>query len=440
MEAAVLGGMIFLGVCFVLGAFIFISVRIFQINPSFITKILKYLMILFIWLFFSAASIMIGLRIDSRHNDSYSRGMKSVNEIWGGSIVQDPPTLTYAGKVTEEYQNTTTGEFKERVKSVDEGLAFESQKIFIKIHKNIRQKGLLSFPGYNLDFVGTYKIKNIRNKVSNVKFYLALPLYAGNITDISIEMDGKPYKGDTNLANGVDWSGLMNADEEHEIKITYKAQGTGSFSYSLAATKLEIKELLVQVETDFTHYTVPDLAMVPSTIDSDSKLTKLNWNTKNLITGQNISLSFEIPGNYGKVASKLYFYSPLALLLFVGMIVLFTVAKQTHLHPMQYLFLIASFTIFYLLGSYLISYMSIILGILTSLIISTGIMLYYAKLINKGNFLIGLIGASALIFQWFFSIAFFFPEHTGLLITIASVLAFIGLLKSTAEVNWEEKF
>jgi 4-hydroxybenzoate polyprenyltransferase len=86
------------------------------------------------------------------------------------------------------------------------------------------------------------------------------------------------------------------------------------------------------------------------------------------------------------------------------------------------------------------SYMSIIWGIFVSLLVSTGIMVYYSTLLKKGSYLPILVTITTLIFQWFFSAAFFFPEHTGLLITIASILAFVGLLKSTAEVDWENKF
>lgn len=440
MSAALSGGMIFLGFCFVLGAFILVSTRIYMISSEFVMKILKYILISFIWLLFSVASIAIGFRIDSRHSESYTRGLKSVSEIWGGEINQLPPTLTYPTKITEEYQNEKTGETKERIRTVNESLGFQSQVINLKIQKTIRQKGLLIFPGYELDFVGSFIIKNTKSFSETLYFHLNLPQFAGNISDIKVELNGKPFERDTNLADGVDWSGNLASGEEQEIKIFYKARGTGGFNYSLANEKLEIKELVVNLDTDFTDYTIPDLAMVPTTANEAANQVKLNWNSKNLITGQNISLHFDIPGNYGKVASKLFFYSPLALLLFLTMLLLFTIAKQISLHPMHYLFFVASFCIFYLLGSYLISYMSILLGILASLLVSTGIMVYYAKLIQKGQFLVGLISVSSLIFQWFFSAAFFFPEHTGLLITVASIFAFIGLLKATADVDWENKF
>ena len=227
MSAALSGGMIFLGFCFVLGAFILVSTRIYMISSEFVMKILKYILIAFIWLIFSVASIAVGFRIDSRHSESYSRGLKSVSEIWGGEINQFPPSLTYPTKITEEYQNEKTGETKERIRTVNESLGFHSQILNLKLSKTIRQKGLLIFPGYELDFVGTFIIKNTKNSPNTLYFHLNLPQFAGNISDIKVELNGKTYERDTNLADGVDWSGNLASGEEQEIKIFYKARGTG---------------------------------------------------------------------------------------------------------------------------------------------------------------------------------------------------------------------
>ena len=79
MSAALSGGMIFLGFCFVLGAFILVSTRIYMISSEFVMKILKYILIAFIWLIFSVASFAVGFRFDSRHSDSFSRGLISVS-------------------------------------------------------------------------------------------------------------------------------------------------------------------------------------------------------------------------------------------------------------------------------------------------------------------------------------------------------------------------
>ncbi|MCB1189969.1 MAG: US12 family protein [Leptospiraceae bacterium] len=433
-------GLIFLGICLVLAALIVMSVRIYQAQPSFVIKILKYGIIGIFWIIFSALSIGIGFRIDQRHDTTYSRNFKSVSDIWGGTIIQDPPDLYFETKELEEFENSKTGKMETRFKRVSKNISFESQVLKVDIESKIRKKGLLEFPGYKLHFKVEYILKNTLPNAEKINFLLALPYNAGNITDVQVFLDGTKYTGDTNLADGVNWEGYMGPNEEKKISVEYKAQGTGVFQYSLGKYQKEIKKLEAVLTTNFTDYDIPEYAMVPSNINSDGTKTEIKWEGKNLITGQNISLKFDIEGNYGKVASKLFFYSPLALFLFLGSILLFTISRQINLHPMHYLFLIGGFFVFYLLGSYLISYIKMIPGILVSLAISMGIMLYYVYLIKKEQNLIQVTLVASLIFQWIFSLAFFFPEHTGFIITLGSIIAFVALLKSTAQVDWENKF
>ncbi|MCX7998507.1 MAG: hypothetical protein N3A69_06070, partial [Leptospiraceae bacterium] len=94
MEAVLGGGMIFLGFCLVFAAFIFISVQIYKISSEFVFKILRYVIILIFWLLTSIAAISIGFRIETRHKTTYEKGLRSVNQIWGGYLSQIPPSLT----------------------------------------------------------------------------------------------------------------------------------------------------------------------------------------------------------------------------------------------------------------------------------------------------------------------------------------------------------
>lgn len=433
-------GLIFLGICLVLFALIIMSVRIYQERPDFVMKILKYGVIGIFWVIFSILSIGIYFKIDRRHDTTYSRNLKSVNDIWGGSITQEPPDLYYETRELEEFENNKTGKMETRFKRVSKNISFESQVLDIKIDSKIRRKGLLEFPGYKLNFKVEYILKNTLTRAEKINFLLALPYNAGNITDVQVFLDGSEYTGDTNLADGVNWEGYMGPNEEKKISVQYKAQGTGVFQYSLGKYQKEIKKLEATLVTDFADYDIPERAMVPSSVSSDGSKTKINWEGKNLITGQNISLEFDIEGNYGEIAPKLFLYSPLALFLFLGSILLFTVSRQVNLHPMHYLFMIGGFFVFYLLGSYLISYIKMIPGVLVSLAVSTGIIVYYVSLIKKEKNLIQVTLLASIIFQWIFSLAFFFPQHTGFIITLGSIIAFVALLRSTAHVDWENKF
>lgn len=440
MGAAAASGLFFLGICLLVSSFILVSVRIYQINASFVFKILRYILLLSFWMVFCIAAVAIGLKIDSRHNESYSRSLESVNKIWGGYVTQEPPSLIYEADGFREYENKTTGKLVTQSTIVEKGLAFEEQNLNLKLVKNIRKKGLLTFPGYNLEFEALYVFSNKNSDAEKIEFRFSLPTQAGNITNIEVEINGKPYKEDINFADGIQWRGVLAKDEFKKLKIKYKAQGTKSFYYNLGVMQTEIKKFAAKLETDYTDFKIPDNSMSVTTETSDSKKSILEWNFQNLVTGQNIAIEVEAEGNYGKIASKLFFYSPLSLFLFLVSVVLFVTVKKIKFHPMNYLFLLASFFTFYLLGSYLISYMNVFLGILISLLVSTGIIYYYGKLLKRDEGLTGNFLYSAFIFQWFFSIAFFFPEHTGLLITVATIFTFIALIRFTADTDWEDKF
>jgi hypothetical protein len=437
MQAA---AMIFLGFALLGAAFILVSVRVYQVKPDLVAKIFKYALIGGFALAFSIASLAIGFRIDSRHNETYSKSMRSVVEIWGGQISQQPPTFYYEGSTAEQFLDEKTNLYKTRVKTGPIIAGFQEQTIAVSVKKNIRRKGLLDFPGYNLSFTGSYVLKNSGTMRNTFFFHFPLPSNAGNVTGISVKLDGKDYTDDTNLADGVAWSGPLSPGESKSITVQYQAQGTETFLYALAQRSIEIKNLDAKLSTDFDDILIPDNSMAPSSESADSSGMVMAWKAQNLVTGQNIALQFNVPGNYGRVVSKMFLYAPLPIFLFIGFLLIVCAAKQIRLHPLHFLFVLTSFFIYYLLGSYLVSYMHIVAAILVSLAVSGAIALYYTHLIGKGRDIVTGTAIGLGIFQWFFSAAFFFPEHTGFLITVASIIAFIVLVRITAKIDWENKW
>ncbi|HEY1405660.1 MAG TPA: hypothetical protein VF857_03535, partial [Spirochaetota bacterium] len=339
------GALIFLGLALVAAAFIIISVRVYQIKPEIISKVFKYALIGAFAVAFSIASIIIGMRIDDRHNQTYSRSLKFVAEIWGGQINQNPPSFFYDGIVTEQFLDEKTNQYKTRQKIGQINAGFQEQNLQVEIRKNIRKKGLLAFPGYTLSFHGTYVLKNstpIRQKHS---FIFPLPTNAGNISGIAVKLDGKEYTGDSNYADGIAWSDELSPGEARTIEITYNAQGTELFSYALADKSIAVKKLAAVVETDFTDISMLDNSMLPATNVSDNEKSILTWKAENVVTGQNIALQFVIPGNYGKIVSKMFLYAPLPIFLFTAFLLILCAAKGIRLHPFHFLFIITSFFI-----------------------------------------------------------------------------------------------
>ncbi len=437
---AAAAGIVFLGFCIVMAAFVVMSVRIYQVKPEFMKKILTYLVVGTLGVVFSVVAVAVGLKIDSRHTETMTRSFKSVKEIWGGPVMQNSPLFSYEKIENEQFENKSTGQLEFRKRLVSGEMGFASQRLVLKIRKNVRKKGLLIFPGYVLDFRGTYIIKNQHGMAKKAYFLFSLPEGAGNMTGLEVAVDGKPYAGDINFADGIDWSETMGPGEERTIQISYTAQGTGVFTYALGQRAVEMRELAVAAETDYDDVKIPDGSMAPTKNVSDGSKTRMEWHGKNLVSRQNIAMDFKVEGNYGSIVSRLFFHSPVAIFLFLGFLVIFTVAREMRLHPMNYLFIMISYFIFYLLGSYVISYIHVVPALALSLAVSTGILGYYGFLAGKGRELVLALLAGAGLFQWIFSVAFFFPEHTGFLITIASILAFVALMRATAKVDWKGKW
>lgn len=440
MDGAASAALLFFGLCLITAAAILVSVRLYQERPEFVLKVLKYGLIGAFFVAFSGASLAIGLRIDDRHASTYSRSLKAVQQIWGGTIRQVPPSFTYDDIATREYTNEKTGNIETRPVIVSRSVGIESQDVRVNIASNIRQKGLLKFAGYGLEFDGTYVIRNNGPRAQTFDFRFDIPENAGNITGIEILLEDRPYSGDTNLADGFQWRGKLAPRETKRFRIQYNAKGTDRFDYLLGANQLALDRLNFELTTDFSEYRIPEDAMAPTAEGADDQTAKLSWSSENLVTGQNIALRFEIEGNYGKIASKLFYYAPLALLLFTGFLLIVNAAKGVRLHPMHFLFLMTGFFVFYLFGSYIISFVHILLGIGLALALSTGIMLYYAYLIRKGDEFLQSVAFGAAMFQWIFSIAFFFPAYTGLMITLAAIIALVALMRATAAIEWEDKW
>lgn len=434
------GALIFLGFAVIAASFILVSVRILQVRPDFVKKVLKYALIFLFAIVFSIIAATIGFRIDERHSRSYSENLKSVQEIWGGNITQQLPELTYKVKGYTQYENKKTGEVERVLADIDKNMGIADQKVSVRIKSNIRQKGLLKYPGYSLFFHGRYIIKNLNNINENLTFRFLLPEGAGNITDLKVLFDGKEYTSDPDFSDGIEWTGNLRNGESRTFEVSYSAQGTELFDYAMGNQKAEIKNLDVEIITDFPESDIPNGAMIPATQGGDNQMMKYTWKASNLVTGQNISLSFTIPGNYGALVSKLFYYAPIAIFLFTGFILIFCTAGGIALHPMHYLFMITGYFIFYLLGSYMVSYIPVIAAIAVSLAVSTGIVVYYSFLVQKGRELVRITLYSSVLFQWVFSVAFFIPEHTGFIITIASIVAFVFLMKRTAAIDWENKW
>lgn len=434
-----MAGSIFFGFCLVLSAFIFVSVRLYIARPDFVMKILKYGMLCGLATIFSVASLIIGYRIQDRHSGTLTRSLKSVQQIWGGDALQRAPEF-YTQTIETEQTETENGKVQAKKKVRTDYAGFDTQKIRVNIRSSIRQKGLLKFAGYTFDLAADYKVTNTGTKADQFYFVLPLPDHVGNLTGVQVLSNGRPFTQDTNLADGVHWSGRLAPGEGRTFEIKYQAQGTGQFTYGLSSRPTQIAAFDAEILSDFGDIEIPEKAMVPAEAATDAGKSRHVWKGNQLIAAQDIALKFEIPGNFGALAAKMLMYSPVGLWLFLALFLMLTISRGQSLHLMHYLMIMAGFFTMPLLASYLFDLMPMVAGLLLALLLSTGIMLYYAVLLKKGPELVRSLAFAAGAFQWIFSLAFFLPEYTGFIVTLAGIVSLVLLMRVTAETDWEGKW
>jgi hypothetical protein len=124
----------------------------------------------------------------------------------------------------------------------------------------------------------------------------------------------------------------------------------------------------------------------------------------------------------------------------MAMFLLLTISRGENLHLMHFVMILAGFFTMPLLASYLFDMVPMILGLVISLAVSTGIMMYYGILLKRGRPLLSSLGLSAAAFQWVFSLAFFLPEYTGFIVTLAGIASLVLLMRATASTQWEGKW
>ncbi|MCP4138550.1 MAG: hypothetical protein GY754_46760 [bacterium] len=419
-----------------------VLIRVYKANPEFTIKILNYALLTGLVIVLSGVSVALGIRTKERGRQKFHENLTEVKQIWGNNIVQRPPAISYKTLTRVERQNWKTGEPYKVNRIVSKDIKIKKSSMDISIDKDIRKKGLQVYNGYILKFKGTYVVKNPLGKDEKIYFHLPLPSGGNNITNATISVNGKQYDRDQKVSDGLDWKGTIKSGRNITIIISYACQGLDSFRYALDYVEREIPEFSMTINTDFDSDDINYIrnSMVHTGISESDGRSIVLWKAKNLITRQPVAISFDSGKRTDEIVAGLYMYSPLAIFLFLAILLVFSIAYDIRLHFMHFVFFGAGFLFFYFFLSYIVSYIGFIPGFILSAMLSGSMLIYYSKILNRGRKLMEGTVIGLVMFQFFFSFAFYFPMHTGFLILIGSAATLFLLMRATAGIDWQGKF
>jgi inner membrane protein involved in colicin E2 resistance len=401
----------------------------------------RIIAITFIFVCTSIAWVVLGGTIFQRTYSSDSISQSKVASTWGSAQNQTPPVAVYKTIVTK--QEETIENNKKQIKTVQNevwtGLPLTGSSIDVALDLEHRQKGLLWYSTYKVNFSGEYGFGNTTDKEQLVSFTLRFPTQQAIYDDLVFSVDGSPVqiKNEGNQATG---QVKVAPGKTAQLKVGYRSQGLNEWRYSFGEGVAQVQDFNLRMKTNFKDIDFPENSLSPSRKRETSAGWDLAWSYTNLLSGYQIAMVMPEKLQPGPLAGKISFFAPVSLFFFFFLMFIITTMRRIELHPMNYFFLAAAFFSFHLLMAYLVDQVSIHAAFAISSIVSVFLVVSYLRLVVGIRFASREAALAQFIYLVMFSYAFFLKGFTGLAITIGSILTLFVVMQITGRVRWADKF
>lgn len=401
----------------------------------------QILALVFIFVCTSIAWVILGSTISSRTYGSNEQLQGHVASTWGTSQQQSPPTAAY---FLSEVENTTTvenGKVVVHSQNVKRQifLPVSASRIRVNLRLTPRQKGLLWYSTYAVDFAGDYTFRNDTAEPQTVDFRLRFPaqkaIYDGlqmkvNDQVVPLITDDQGTVGQVRLGPG----------QTAALNVAYRSQGLDSWRYDLGNGVAQARDFMLTMQTNFRDIDFADDTLSPTSKQLIPGGWQLTWQYSNLVSGFEIGMTMPAKLQPGPLAGEISYAAPVSLFFFFFLMFIITTLRKIDLHPMNYFFLATAFFAFHLLLAYLVDHISIHAAMILASLVSVALVVSYLRLVVGLRFAALEAGTAQLIYLVLFSYAFFWKGFTGLAITVIAIVTLFVVMQVTGRIRWSERF
>jgi inner membrane protein involved in colicin E2 resistance len=402
----------------------------------------RIIAIIFIFILTTIAWAILGGTILARTYDSGEVSSSQVESTWGAEHNQAPPSATFKTSVQKPTEVMENGLKVTRILTEEKftTVPLESSNIDVNLNLGHRQKGLLWYSTYKVDFQGEYTFRNPSMLEQTVQFDLKFPTTRAIYDNLVFTVDGNPVAL-TNSNNVASGEVKMGPGKVAKLNIGYSSQGLNEWRYSFGLGEVaEVRDFTLRMKTNFKDIDFPNNTLSPSEKTETAGGWDLTWSYKNLLSGYQIAMAMPEKLQPGPLAGRISFFAPVSLFFFFFLMLIITTMRGIDLHPMNYFFLAAAFFSFHLLLAYLVDHISIHASFAIAAAVSIFLVVSYLRLVVGIRFASREAALAQFIYLVMFSYAFFLKGFTGLAITIGSVLTLFVVMQVTGRVKWAEKF
>ncbi len=382
----------------------------------------------FIFICVTMAWFILAGSIVIRTADIGSQVNPQVQELWGPPLMQAAPRA-YLGVLDK------TGKQPPPATA-----SLESSDLKVDLHLDYRQKGLLWYSTYTVDFDGEYRFTNSTDQPITMTVQFVFPAANTLYDNFKFDINGTQVLPEGNLSETLTKVVNLGPREQANVQVTYRSRGIDRWLYSFGPGITNVKNFNMAVNTDFRDYDFPLQSVSASDRKTTDKGAQLAWRFDSTVAGFNIGVEMPKKTQPGPLASRMSFFAPVSLLFFFTILVIIGAVRGENLHPMHYFFLAAAFFSFHLLFAYLADQVAVEIAFVISALVSLALVVSYVGRMSNWRFALREVGIAQFLFLVLFSYAFFYEGYTGLVITIGAIITLATLMQVTAKVKWEEVF
>src|SRR6266567_1193711 len=241
----------------------------------------------------AVAWAILGSTIFYRTYNAESGLSGRVASTWGAPQGQAPPAIA------REWQEEKTVEVEEKEKKTtrtekqihSEAVKIDASRVAATLHIDYRQKGLLWFSTYKVDFDGAYTFQNPTLREEDFLIQLPFPAQQAVYDNVQLLLDDKPLAVTFSGSQAVARSRLA-AGAKSVLHAAYRSQGLDSWRYTFSRANAErstarenadeggkeisqARDFHLLVKTDFSGFDFPDNSLSPT--ESGRRRTAGSW-------------------------------------------------------------------------------------------------------------------------------------------------------------------
>jgi hypothetical protein len=398
----------------------------------------RYLSLAGVWVGCTGAWMLLGATLLVRSGEMTTSLVDEVHQLWGPPLDQEAPSGNYSEPRTREERTTlhdgSGRPYESVVKRTEDvlvplPLVSTRARAFLALEH--RQKGLLWFPTYAVNFEASYTLLN--DTAEPRLALLSFPLPARSAIYDGFEVrggDGKPLQAVVGDA-AAHWKVSLAPGERHAFSVRYRTRGTSRWSYRPAASSGVVRDFRLEASTSTRGIDFAPGSISPNEAGPNGRGWRGLWEFQSLVASAPISLVLPQKLNPGPLAARITFFAPVALLFYFFVVGLLAEGRGLSLHPLSWFLIGCAFFADHLLFAYLADHLPLWAALTLSSAVSVLLVVTYAHWFVGWRFAVREMGLAQLIYLVGFSLTFLLEGFTGLSITVGAILTLFLMMQVT---------